>query len=126
MNQGGFDIMAFLPLIMIFIIFYFLLIRPQQKKMKQQQAMLAAIRRGDKVMTAGGLIGTVAKVTSETELLVEVAENVKVRVARAMISDVLTKTEAVNSDEQTSSVKSENRKALVKRASKSKTAAKKD
>jgi preprotein translocase subunit YajC len=126
MNQGGFDIMAFMPLIMIFVIFYFLLIRPQQKKMKQQQAMLAAIRRGDKVMTSGGLIGTVTKVTSDTELLVEIADNVKVRVARAMISDVLSKTEAVNSDEQATSVKSEGKKAPVKRASKPKTAAKKD
>ncbi len=99
MAQGGFDIMAFMPLIMIFVIFYFLLIRPQQKKMKDHQSMLSAIRRGDRIVTNGGLIGLVNKVTSDSELLVEIADNVKVRVARSMIAEVLTKTEAVNSDE---------------------------
>ena len=99
MAQGGFDIMAFMPLIMIFVIFYFLLIRPQQKKMKDHQSMLSAIRRGDRIVTNGGFIGLVNKVTSDSELLVEIADNVKVRVARSMIAEVLTKTEAVNSDE---------------------------
>lgn len=99
MPQGvGFDFMSFLPIILIFGIFYFLLIRPQQKKMRGHQAMLAAIRRGDKVITSGGIIGTVTKLTNEKELLVEIAEGVRVRVLRSMIAEVLAKTEAANSD----------------------------
>lgn len=117
MAQGGFDIMAFMPLIMIFVIFYFLLIRPQQKKMKDHQSMLSAIRRGDRIVTNGGLIGLVNKVTSDSELLVEIADNVKVRVARSMIAEVLTKTEAVNSDEP----KAEKAEAPVKKAPAKKT-----
>jgi preprotein translocase subunit YajC len=72
---------------------YFLLIRPQQKKMKDHQAMVAALRRGDKVVTAGGLIGKVVKVMDEGEVEVEVADGVKVRVVQATISQVVSKTE---------------------------------
>lgn len=125
MAQGGFDIMALMPLIMIFVIFYFLLIRPQQKKMKEHKTMLSEIRRGDRVVTNGGLIGVVNKVTSDAELLVEIAENVKVRVARSMISEVLTKTEAVNSDEPKSEkLKAEPKKPAAKKPTK--TVVKKD
>lgn len=95
---AGFDFMSFLPIILIFGIFYFLLIRPQQKKMREHQAMLTAIRRGDKVVTNGGIIGTVSKLTNEKELLVEIADGVRVRILRAMIAEVLAKTEAANSD----------------------------
>lgn len=97
MSQG-FDFMSFLPIVMIFGIFYFLLIRPQQKKVKEHQAMLAAIRRGDKIVTNGGIIGTVSKLTSDRELLVEIADGVRVRILRGMIAEVLAKTEAANSD----------------------------
>ncbi|ABC22565.1 protein translocase subunit yajC [Rhodospirillum rubrum ATCC 11170] len=90
---GGLE--AFLPLILIFVIFYFLLIRPQQRRMKEHKAMLSAVRRGDKVVTNGGLIGTVVKVINEQELSLEIAENVKVRVMRDMIGNVLSKTEPV-------------------------------
>ncbi|MBW8310276.1 MAG: preprotein translocase subunit YajC [Candidatus Paracaedibacteraceae bacterium] len=127
MSQGGFDIMSFLPLLMIFVIFYFLLIRPQQKKMKEHQAMLVAVRRGDKVVTSGGLIGTVSKVNSDTEVLVEIAENVKVRVVKSMISEVLSKTEAVNSDEiKPAEPKAVEKKAPAKKTTKAKTVVKKD
>jgi len=95
---GGFE--AFLPLILIFIVFYFLLIRPQQKKMKEQKAMLGAIRRGDKVVTGGGIIGTVSKVIDDEEITVEIADGVKVRVMRALISTVRSKTEPVNDDKR--------------------------
>jgi preprotein translocase subunit YajC len=94
----GFDFMSFLPIVLIFGIFYFLLIRPQQKKMREHQAMLTAIRRGDKVVTNGGIIGTVSKLTNEEELVVEIADGVRVRMLRAMIAEVLAKTEAANSD----------------------------
>ncbi|WP_052045982.1 preprotein translocase subunit YajC [Candidatus Paracaedibacter symbiosus] len=95
---AGFDFMSFLPIVLIFGIFYFLLIRPQQKKMREHQAMLAAIRRGDKIVTNGGIIGTVSKLTNDKELLVEIADGVRVRILRSMIAEVLVKTEAANSD----------------------------
>ncbi len=86
-------IMQFLPLILIFAIMYFLLIRPQQKKMKEHRAMVEALRRGDQVVTAGGLIGKVTKVKDEDEVEVELADGVKVRVVQSTIASVLSKTE---------------------------------
>lgn len=86
---------AFLPLILIFVVFYFLLIRPQQKKMKQHREMLDAVRRGDKIITGGGIIGTVTKVDNDTELTVEIAKDVKIKVQRATISAVVNRTEPV-------------------------------
>jgi preprotein translocase subunit YajC len=83
----------FIPLILIFAIMYFLLIRPQQKKLKQHQAMVASLRRGDQVVTAGGLIGKVSKIKDDAEVEVELAEGVKVRVVRSTIGQVLNKTE---------------------------------
>ncbi|MDH3595102.1 MAG: preprotein translocase subunit YajC [Rhodospirillales bacterium] len=92
-GDGASTMTSLLPLVLIFVVFYLLLIRPQQKKMKQHRDMVAALRRGDRVVTGGGLVGTVTKVVSDTELQVEVAEGVKVRVVRATISEVLAKTE---------------------------------
>ncbi|MGF1641778.1 MAG: preprotein translocase subunit YajC [Rhodospirillales bacterium] len=86
---------AFLPIILIFVVFYFLLIRPQQKKMKQHKEMLAAVRRGDRIVTGGGIIGTVIKVVDDNEVVAEIAEGVRVRVQRGLISTVLSKTEPV-------------------------------
>jgi preprotein translocase subunit YajC len=82
----------FLPLILIFAIMYFLLIRPQQKKMKEHQNMVAALRKGDQVVTQGGVIGKVSHV-SDDELKVEIADGVKVRVVRSTVTQVLNKTE---------------------------------
>jgi preprotein translocase subunit YajC len=88
----------FVPLILIFAIMYFLLIRPQQKKVKEHQAMVAAVRRGDEVVTQGGLIGKVSKVKDgENEVEVELAEGVKVRVVQNTIASVKSKTEPVKS-----------------------------
>jgi preprotein translocase subunit YajC len=96
--QGGGAIGSFLPLILIFAIMYFLLIRPQQKKVKEHQAMIEAVRRGDQVVTQGGLIGKVSKVKDDGEVEVEIADGVKVRVVKATIAQVLNKTEpAANS-----------------------------
>jgi len=86
-------LLQFAPLALIFVVFYFILIRPQQQKAKQQRAMLGAIRRGDRIVTGGGLIGTVAKVVSDDEVTVDLAENVRVRVVRSTITQVLAKTE---------------------------------
>ncbi|WP_299692965.1 preprotein translocase subunit YajC [uncultured Tateyamaria sp.] len=83
----------FIPLILIFAIMYFLLIRPQQKKVKEHAAMVEALRRGDQVVTQGGLIGKVSKVKEDNEVEVELAEGVKVRVVKSTIAQVLTKTE---------------------------------
>ena len=83
----------FLPLILIFAIMYFLLIRPQQKKLKEHKAMVEALRRGDQVVTQGGIIGKVSKVKEDGELEVEIAEGVKVRIMRSTIATVLSKTE---------------------------------
>jgi len=83
----------FLPLILIFAIMYFLLIRPQQKKAKEHRAMVDAVRRGDQVITQGGLIGKVSKVKDDGEVEVEIAPGVKVRVVKSTISQVTSKTE---------------------------------
>ena len=83
----------FIPLILIFAIMYFLLIRPQQKKVKEHAAMVDAVRRGDQVVTQGGLIGKVSKVKEDNEIEVELAEGVKVRVVKSTIASVLSKTE---------------------------------
>ena len=89
---AGFDFISLMPLVLIFVVFYFLLIRPQQKKMKAHREMIAAVKRGDKVLTAGGIIGTVVKVEeSDDVLLVEIAKDIRVRVARGTISELLTK-----------------------------------
>jgi preprotein translocase subunit YajC len=76
------------PLALLFAIFYFLLIRPQQQRAKQHQAMVNAVRRGDSVVTAGGLVGRVAKVKDDGEILVEIANDVQVRVVKSTLSDV--------------------------------------
>jgi len=83
--------MQILPLVLIFVVFYFLLIRPQQKKAKEHKTMLAALKRGDRIITSGGIIGTVARVKDGTsEVEVDIAPNVRVIVVREMISTVLT------------------------------------
>ncbi len=82
-----------LPLLLMLPVFYFFLIRPQQQRAKQQKQMLDALRRGDRVVTNGGIIGTIAKVISDTEVAVDIADNVRVRVVRSMISQVLAKPE---------------------------------
>jgi preprotein translocase subunit YajC len=85
-------LIQFLPLVLIFVVFYFLLIRPQQQKQKQQRSMLDALRRGDRVVTGGGIIGTVNRVTEGSdEIEVDIAQNVRVRALRSTITTVLAK-----------------------------------
>jgi preprotein translocase subunit YajC len=84
---------SFVPLILIFAIMYFLLIRPQQRKVKEHQKMVAALRRGDQIVTQGGIIGKVSKVKDDNELEVEVAEGVRVRIVRGTVAQVISKTE---------------------------------
>jgi preprotein translocase subunit YajC len=89
--DGSNAMVQFLPLVLIFVVFYFLLIRPQQKKQKDHRSMLETLRRGDRVVTGGGIIGTVNRVTSPEEVVVDIAEGVRVRVLRSTISSVLAK-----------------------------------
>ncbi len=90
---AGAGIASFLPLVLIFVIMYFLMIRPQQKKVKELKAMVDALRRGDQVLTQGGIIGKVAKVGDDGVLEVEIAEGVKVRMPKHAIAQVMNKTE---------------------------------
>lgn len=82
---------SLLPLVLIFVVFYFLLIRPQQKKMKEHKAMIEAVRRGDVVTTAGGIIGKVLKVQEDGLVQVEIADGVKVKVLKGTIGEVRSK-----------------------------------
>ncbi|MEM7440512.1 MAG: preprotein translocase subunit YajC [Pseudomonadota bacterium] len=84
---------SFIPLILIFGIMYFLMIRPQQKKIKEHKAMVDALRKGDQVVTQGGLIGKVAKVKGDNEIEVDLADGVRVRVVQNTVQTVLNKTE---------------------------------
>ena len=94
LSGGGLG--GLMPIVLVMVIFYFLLIRPQQKRAKQHKEMLAAIRRGDKIVTSGGLTGTVVKVVDDSDTVeVEIAKDVKVHVVRAMIADIRGKTEPV-------------------------------
>ena len=79
------------PLILIFAVFYFFLIRPQQKKMKDHKAMVGSLVKGDKVVTAGGLMGTIYKIEDEKIATLEISDNVKVKVVRSTIAEVLGK-----------------------------------
>lgn len=88
---------SFIPLILIFAIMWFLLIRPQQKKLKEHKAMVEALRRGDQVVTQGGVIGKVTKVKEDGEIEVEIADGVKVRVVKSTVANVLNKTEPAES-----------------------------
>ncbi len=97
--MGGFGSLGgILPLILIFVVFYFLLIRPQQKKVKEHRSMLDALRRGDKLVTNGGIIGQIIKVVSENELDLEIADGIRVRVVRSMISSIYLRSEAPDDD----------------------------
>ena len=117
-GAGGSGLEAMFPLLLIFVVFYFLLIRPQQKKAKEHKAMLEAVRRGDKVVTGGGIIGTVSKVIDESEIYVEIADGVKVKVQRGLLATVLSKTEPVSEDSKskksTKSTKSTKDKKIKK------------
>jgi preprotein translocase subunit YajC len=79
---------AFLPLILIFGVFYILLIRPQQKKVKQHKEMLNNLKKGDKIITSGGIIGKISKVNENKEMLVEISDGVEIKIAPGMVADL--------------------------------------
>lgn len=90
---GASTFVQFVPLVLIFVIMYFLMIRPQQKKLNDHKAMVAALRRGDQIVTGGGIVGKVTKVADDAMVEVEIADGVKVKVVKSSITQVLSKTD---------------------------------
>jgi preprotein translocase subunit YajC len=91
-------IMSLLPFVLIFVIMYFLILRPQQKRVKQHQEMVKNVRRGDTVITNGGLIGKVTKVIDDDQIEIEIADTVRIRQLRSMLTDVRAKGEPVKDE----------------------------
>ena len=100
--MGGGDLMTnlggLLPFILIFVIMYFLILRPQQKRAKQHQEMVKNLRRGDNVITSGGLVGKVTKVVDDDQVEIEIADGVRVRQMRSMVADIRAKSEPVKDE----------------------------
>ena len=96
-GDGGM-LMSLLPFILIFVIMYFLILRPQQKRVKQHQEMVKNVRRGDTVVTSGGLVGKVTKVIDDDQIEIEIADDVRIRQMRQMVTDVRAKGEPVKDD----------------------------
>ena len=96
-GDGGM-LMSLLPFVLIFVIMYFLILRPQQKRVKMHQEMVKNVRRGDTVVTNGGLIGKVTKVIDDDQIEIEIADDVRIRQLRAMLSEVRAKGEPVKDE----------------------------
>jgi len=108
MEQMG----AFLPLILIFGVFYILLIRPQQKKIKLHREMINNLKRGDKIITSGGIIGTINKVNDNKELFIEIAENIEIKIAPGMVTDLYISPQTNKQTSSKNNVISENKGGL--------------
>ena len=91
MNSQG--ITQFIPLILIFVIFYFFLIRPQQKRVKDHKSMVEALKRGDEIITSGGIIGVIDKTMEDDRIIIDIGEGVKVQVIKSTITSLLKKEE---------------------------------
>ena len=91
MSGSGSGFAQFIPLILIFVIFYFFLIRPQQKRAKDHKVMVAALKRGDEVVTSGGIVGKVERILGEDKLDLSISENVTVQVVQSTIQSILNK-----------------------------------
>ena len=109
MEQMG----AFLPLILIFGVFYILLIRPQQKKVKLHREMINNLRRGDKIITSGGIIGSINKVNDNKELLVDISENVEIKIAPGMVTDLYVSPEITKNKLTTKKETKENKTSFL-------------
>jgi preprotein translocase subunit YajC len=97
-GEGGGMVMQLLPFILIFVIMYFLILRPQQKRVKTHQELVKNVRRGDTVVTNGGLVGKITKVVDDEQIEIEIADDVRIRQIRSMITDVRAKGEPVKDD----------------------------
>jgi preprotein translocase subunit YajC len=102
LGGGGDMLTSLLPFVLIFVIMYFLILRPQQKRVKQHQELIKNIRRGDTVVTSGGLVGKVTKLIDDDQIEVEITDGVRVRQMRQMVSDVRAKGEPVKDEEKAS------------------------
>lgn len=91
-------LVSLLPFVLIFVIMYFLILRPQQKRVKQHQEMVKNIRRGDTVVTSGGLVGKVTKVVDDEQIEVEIADDIRIRQMRQMVTEVRSKGEPVKGE----------------------------
>lgn len=89
----------FIPMLLVFGVFYFLVIRPQNKKMKDHKAKLEAVRRGDEIVTGGGIVGKIVHIR-EDKIEVEIAPNVRIKVLKGTLSDILTKPDPISSDKK--------------------------
>ena len=99
---GNETILQLLPFVLIFVIMYFLILRPQQRRVKQHAEMVKNVRKGDTVITSGGLVGRVTKVVDDDQIEVEIADGVRVRQMRSMVSEVRAKGEPVKDDDSKS------------------------
>lgn len=98
-QAGGSDMLiSLLPFVLIFVIMYFLILRPQQQRAKQHREMVSALRRGDTVVTSGGLVGKISKVVDDAEIELQLADGVRVRQLRAMVAEVRAKGEPVKDE----------------------------
>jgi len=93
MSGSGSGFAQFIPLILIFVIFYFFLIRPQQKRAKDHKAMVAALKRGDEVVTSGGIVGKIERVLGDDKVDISISENVTVQVVQSTIQSLLNKSD---------------------------------
>ena len=91
--MSGQGIAQFIPLILIFVIFYFFLIRPQQKRVKDHKTMVESLKRGDEIITSGGIIGVIERVMEDDRIEVDIGENVKVQIIKSTITSLLKKEE---------------------------------
>ena len=104
-GSGMEQYIQFLPLVLIFVIMYVLMIRPQQRRVKQHQEMVKNLRRGDSVITSGGTLGKVTKLVDDDQIEIEIAQGVRVRQMRNMVSEVRSKGEPVADDAAASATK---------------------
>jgi preprotein translocase subunit YajC len=98
----GLDMMAYVPLLLIFVILYFFILRPQQKRAKEHQEMVKNVRRGDTLITSGGLVGKVTKVVDDEQVEMEIADGVRVRQLKSMVTDVRAKGEPAKDEKAAS------------------------
>jgi len=99
---GGEGMSFLVPMVLVFVIMYFLILRPQQKRVKQHAEMVKNVRKGDTVITSGGMVGRVTKVVDDDQLEIEIADGVRIRQVRAMVSEVRAKGEPVKDEDRKS------------------------
>lgn len=117
---GGMDklLEGVLPIALVFAVLYFFMIRPQSKKQKEHREMLGALKRGDRVVTTGGIVGKITKVIDENEAMLEIAQDVEIRILKYSVSQVLNKTSTVANDSESTTSKSDSKSDKIKKVRK--------